>query len=258
MSTSIAIIGAGLGGLTLARVLHVHGIASTIYEADASPEARTRAACSTSMISMARSRSRRPVCMTRLPQKIHAGGQATRVLDAQGTVLFEQADDGSGGRPEILRGDLRQILLDSLPEGCVRWGHKLVAIESLPGGRHALRFAHGASATTDLLVGADGAWSKVRPLLSTQQPVYSGLTFVETRLDDVEQRHAATAAAAGRGSLFALAPGKGILAHREPGNILHAYIALQRPESWFTQLATADGPGVRNWLAAEFKDWHRR
>jgi hypothetical protein len=87
----------------------------------------------------------------------------------------------------------------------------------------------GSTATAGLLVGADGAWSNVRPLLSTATPVYAGMTFVETYLSDVDQRHPETAATGGAGAMYALTPGKGITAHREADGVIHTYVQLARP-----------------------------
>lgn len=75
----------------------------------------------------------------------------------------------------MLRGDLRRILLESLPEGTVQWGKKLAGAVSLGDGRHELTFTDGTRVRTDLLVGADGAWSKVRKLVSDAEPTYVAL-----------------------------------------------------------------------------------
>ncbi|MCP6530920.1 FAD-dependent monooxygenase, partial [Klebsiella pneumoniae] len=56
------------------------------------------------------------------------GGQSTRVLDKAGNVLFEQFDDGLGGRQEVSRGALRTLLLESLPADTVQWGRKVADI----------------------------------------------------------------------------------------------------------------------------------
>ena len=167
---------------------------------------------------------------------IHPGGQQARALDKDGNVLLDDPDDGTGGRPEVPRGELRQILLESLPAGTVRWGHKLTSASPLGDGLHLLTFADGSTVTTGLLVGADGAWSKVRPLLSDAKPAYAGITYVETYLYDSDAHHKASADAVGGGALFALSPGKGIMAHREPNGVLHTYVALKKPEGWITSI----------------------
>jgi len=251
----IAIVGAGLGGLMLARVLHVHGIAATVYEAEPTRDARHQGG----MLDIHTHNGQRALMAAGLYEAfeaiIHPGGQATRVLDRHAQVLFEQPDDGSGGRPEVPRGALRGILLDSLPEGVVRWGHKVSAVAPLGDGRHRLTFTNGTSTETDLLVGADGAWSKVRPLLSQAKPEYAGVSLIETYLFDSDVQHPASARAVGAGALFALEPGRGILAHREPDGVLHTYVELRRPKSWIDGIDLSDPRAAAAVIAKEFDGW---
>ena len=255
MTTPVTIVGAGLGGLTLARVLHVHGIPATIYEAEPSAMARTQGG----QLDMHEHNGQVALAAAGLTAEfraiIHEGGQATRALDSQGKVLFEEPDDGTGGRPEVLRGDLRRILLDALPAGTVQWNHKVTSARSLGEGRHEVTFANGTAVTTGLLVGADGAWSKVRPLLSAAKPEYVGAVFIETYLHDADERHAATAEAVGGGAMFALTPGQGITAHREAGDILHTYVQLLRPAEWVASIDFTDAAAAAARVAAEFDGW---
>jgi 2-polyprenyl-6-methoxyphenol hydroxylase-like FAD-dependent oxidoreductase len=255
MNAPITIIGAGLGGLTLARVLHVHGIAATVYEAEASANARGQGG----LLDIHEYNGQLALKEARLFEEflelIQADAEAQCVLDKNGNVLLYQPDKGNGGRPEVPRGDLRRILLDSLPAGTVRWGHKTTAVSSPGDGRHVVTFANGSTVTTDLLVGADGAWSKVRPLLSDVKPVYVGTSFIETFLFDSEVRHKASAEAVGSGTMMALAPGKGIMAHREADATLHAYVALNKPEDWLASIDFSGSVSTLARVAAEFDGW---
>ncbi len=255
MTTPVTIVGAGLGGLTLARVLHLHGIPVTVYDADASPEARTQGG----QLDLHESNGQLALEIAGLTEEfrsiVHAGGAASRVLDRHGAMLADVPDDGSMGRPEALRGDIRRLLLESPPAGTVQWVKKLVLAIPLGRGRHELAFADGSTAGAELLVGADGAWSKVRALLSDETPTYAGVSYVETYLHEVDERHAATAKAVGGGALYALVPGKGFLAHREAGNVIHTYVVLSRPVEWFGAIDFADADAARARIAAEFAGW---
>lgn len=255
MTHHIAIIGAGLGGLMLARVLHLHGIGATIYEADRSAHARTQGGMLDIHADTGQVALKAAGLYDHFVDLIHVGGEATRVYGKDGTLLFENEDDGTGGRPEVLRGELRRILLESLPEGTIAWGRKLAAVRALGNGVHALTFTDGTTATSSLLVGADGAWSKVRPLLVDTQPVYAGRTFIETFLHDCDKLHPATARIVGSGGMFAMAPNQGMVTHREPNNILHTYAVLDKPEDWMTGIDFTDRAGALASVAAEFAGW---
>ena len=255
MTTPVTIVGAGLGGLTLARVLHVHGIPATIYEAEPSAEARTQGG----QLDIHEHNGQLALESAGLTDEfraiIHEGGEASRVLDQHGTVLLDEPDNGTGRRPEVLRGDLRRILLESLPTETIQWGKKLSGVGALGGGRHELTFADGSTAISDLLVGADGAWSKVRPLVSSAKPEYVGATFIETYLYDADTRHSAAARVVGGGGMFALAPGKGIVAHREAESVLHVYVELMRPVEWVATIDFTDAAAAAARVAAEFDGW---
>ncbi|MFJ9692318.1 FAD-dependent oxidoreductase [Kitasatospora sp. NPDC101183] len=252
----ITIIGAGLGGLTLARVLHVHGVRATVYEADASPDARPQGG----LLDIHDHNGRIALRAAGLDEEFRAlvlhGRQAMRILDRNANLRYERSDDGTGGRPEVQRGDLRRMLLDSLPAGTVRWGHKVSGVRALGRGRHEVGFTDHPSVTTTVLVGADGAWSRVRPLLSPAVPRYSGMSFVETYLHDADTRHPAAAELVGDGGMFAIDPGQRQLgAHREKGSTLHAYVALRKPREWFDAIDFGDPSAATAGILREFDGW---
>jgi 2-polyprenyl-6-methoxyphenol hydroxylase-like FAD-dependent oxidoreductase len=255
-SPSVAIVGAGLGGLVLARVLQLHGIPSTVYELDASADARSQGG-SLDMHEESGQRALREAGLyEEFRRLIHPQGEAMRVLDKTGTAFIDEADeDRDGGRPEIDRTDLRDLLIASLDPGTIVWGHKVSALTSLGGGRHELTFADGGSALADLLVGADGTWSKVRPLLSSAEPEYCGISYLELHLSDVAERHPDSAAFVGPGVLFALSDNKAIIGHG--GKHIHLGASLRVPRDWTVSggVDWSDTAAARDALLAEFADW---
>jgi 2-polyprenyl-6-methoxyphenol hydroxylase-like FAD-dependent oxidoreductase len=146
-----------------------------------------------------------------------------------GCDLFEEGDDD---RPEIDRTELRAMLLNSLDPEVVQWGHRLESIRPLGDGVHELVFADGRTAAFDLVVGADGAWSRVRPILSDATPTYTGVTIVEMGVDNVNQRHPEIAELVGPGSLSARSDGKGLIAQRNGHGHIRIYVALRVVEGW--------------------------
>ncbi|MFJ4221804.1 FAD-dependent oxidoreductase [Curtobacterium luteum] len=251
----IVILGAGLGGLMAARVLHVHGISAAIFELETSRDARVQGG----MLDIHDYNGQKALRAANLWKPftalIHTGGEAMRILDHAGVLRYEETDGGDLSRPEVDRGDLRNLLIDSLPADTIRWGHKAVAVQPVDGeaGKHEVHFADGATVTTDLLIGADGAWSKTRHLVTDAQPLYTGISFIEADIHDGPQTHPAEAATVGEGMLFAFKNNTGLLTHLETDQTLHSYLGVRVDEGWIDTVDFSD-PAVAKAAALDLLD----
>ena len=183
----IAIVGAGPGGLTLARILHLSGIAATVFEREEGPLVRPQGGTLDLHEESGLLAVRRAGLDAEFQRIARYDDQGSRLLDKTGRVLFEEPDASAGNRPEVDRTALSDMLLASLPPGRVQWGRSLRDVRLQGGGSGGgwnLLFPDAEAGPFDLVVGADGAWSRVRPMLSPYKPQYSGLTFIEFGIDD--------------------------------------------------------------------------
>lgn len=257
----IAVIGAGPGGLTCARILQQHGHTPTVYDLDPSPTARDQGGTLDLHPDSGQHALRAAGLLDAFLSEARPEGQQMRLVGRDGRVRFDAAPPEthpSEGNPEIDRGTLRGLLLDSLAPGTVRWGHRLTRAEPQGSdGVHRLRFADGTTTDVDLVIGADGAWSRVRRLLSDAVPHYTGVTFVETGLDDADARHPRLATLTGNGTMMALDDNRGFVAQRNSGGHIRTYIGMRTEEDWHERagIDLTDATAVRRALLREFTGW---
>ncbi|WP_395297988.1 FAD-dependent oxidoreductase [Kitasatospora hibisci] len=254
----IAIVGAGLGGLTCARILRQHGRSVTVFEREADADARPQGGTLDMHADTGQAALDAAGLLDRFRTLARPEGDEWRVLDfATAALLAQQGPSPDGGRPEIDRGHLRGLLLDSLAEDTVRWDRAVTGVTPLPDGTCRLLFGDGAAEDFDLVVGADGAWSRVRPALSHAAPRYTGVTFVEAGFDHCDTRHPDLARLVGNGSMLAKGAGRSLVAQRNSNGHIRAYIALRAPENWHVAagIELGDQRAVRTHLLRMFDGW---
>ncbi|MBI0295261.1 FAD-dependent monooxygenase [Streptomyces sp. PRKS01-29] len=254
----IAIIGGGPGGLTLARILQAGGIDAVVYERDPADPVRDQGATLDLHPEYGLHALREAGLENEFWARARPRGLDMKILGKDATVQPQDVTpEDDTGRPEIDRRALREILLDALAPDSVRWSHGLTAATALAGGRHELHFDGGAVETCDLLIGADGIWSRVRPTLTEAEPEYSGISCIEIGVPEAHRTRPALAALVGRGSMFALQDEKGLIAQRDGDGRLRIHIAFRVPEDWLaTNGIPYDQPErARAAILEHFADW---
>ncbi|MBM4795888.1 FAD-dependent monooxygenase [Streptomyces sioyaensis] len=257
----IAVVGAGLGGLVCARVLQLHGRPVTVFEREASTGARPQGGSLDIHAGTGQVALRAAELLDRFRALARPEGQEWRLLDpATAAVLPFEGPGHDTDSPEIDRGQLRGLLLDSLAEGTVRWDHAVTGVEPLGDGTWRLLFDDGSTEEADLVVGADGAWSRLRSTLSDARPGYNGVTFVEAGFDDCDARHPALAGLVGHGTMLASAGSRALLAQRNSNGHIRVYLAFRAPQDWHVaaEVALDDTAAVRAHLLTMFEGWDER
>lgn len=166
-------------------------------------------------------------------------GETLRIIDPSDQILLDESQDSAHGRPNEMHGRpeidrvlLRDMLLDSLEPASVIWGHKLVNAEKNAAKQYELHFGSGSRECFDLVIGADGAWSKVRPLITSQKPVFSGITGIDIKISDPDVRHPDLSRRVGRGMCLTLGENKGVLAQRDGNGDIRIYALMRAAENW--------------------------
>jgi 2-polyprenyl-6-methoxyphenol hydroxylase-like FAD-dependent oxidoreductase len=223
----IAILGAGPSGLTLARLLKVKSIPYTIFDRDANPFASTSTAnndhdstvpyipptlsnqggsldihTETGQLAL-----REAGLFDKFEAHARYDGQAFVAVDSEARDLAREVPGPEEtGRPEIDRPVLREILLRSVLEpldkdasgeektmGEVVWEKKVESVERFEGsgGQKGwqVKFEDGSVAGPfELVVGADGTWSKTRKAVSSTKIAINPFVCKQMGLDKVVYR----------------------------------------------------------------------
>ncbi|KAF2082284.1 FAD-dependent oxidoreductase [Flavobacterium sharifuzzamanii] len=270
----VAIIGGGMGGLMLARLLQIQNINVKVYERDLNSEVRVQGSPldlheDSGLIAM-----KQADLLDEFYKNVRSNASKARIVNQNFELKFDEhaiqkgvsktnsenhqdsLQDISKPRPEIDRSVLRNILLNSLSVNSIVWNSQFTSMEKENNGWR-IHFKNGTNVYADFVIASDGANSKVRPYISTEKPIYSGITMIEGTIYNAKENAP---------NLFEFSKGGKVLAFGKEQTIMYGtkgdgslmfLLSSKIPENWIAEnhLDFKNNKQIFDWFKQVYKDW---
>lgn len=259
----VAVIGGGPGGLTLARLLQGAGANVKVYERDADQHFRQQGATLDLHHESGLKALRVAGLMDEFRKAYRPGAERMTITDHNAALRYTERDephlqdlDSEYARPEIDRGPLRNLLIESLREGTMVWDSKFTTLEK-QGDGWDLIFENGTTAYADLVVAADGAGSKLRKYVTGIPRIYSGATIVEGNIYNAAANAPQLWELTASGKVYALGGRKSIVLSAKGDGSLSFYTSTLEREDWAATsgIDFNDKEQIAAWFKARYPDW---
>jgi 2-polyprenyl-6-methoxyphenol hydroxylase-like FAD-dependent oxidoreductase len=261
---SIAIVGGGPGGLTLARLLQLKGADVKVYERDFDKNARVQGSPLDLHDESGLAAIRKAELLEEFKNNFLPGADKKLIMNEQAEIFFSDHDtkveENFGHehfRPEIDRGTLRQILLESLQPETVVWNSHFISMEKENEG-WKLHFKNGLSAYADIVIASDGANSKIRPYITDIRAFYSGVTMLEGNIYNAKETAPHINALLKGGKIMAFGNGKNLLMGQKGNGDIGFYASFKADENWISTNALdySNKQQVLEWFKINYPEWN--
>lgn len=241
----------------LARLLQMKGANVLIFDRDASPEARFSGG-SLDMAAESGGKAIKAAGLGRaFRQYARPEAGAYTVSDETGRITFRMpALRYASRRPEIDRAHLRKLLLSSLQPESVQWGRRFIGLSDMQSMKR-IHFGDGGAIDVDLVVGADGARSRLRPFVTKEAPEYSGVILLQGDIPEPQKDCPAIQHWVRDANFFALGHSIGVFLQARSNGALSLYISQKIPTADGLDgidLSTRSATGA--YARTILRDWH--
>ncbi|WP_426278756.1 FAD-dependent oxidoreductase [Chryseobacterium sp. S-02] len=261
---SIAIVGGGPGGLTLARLLQLKGATVTVFERDVDKNARVQGAPLDLHDNSGLAAIRKADLLEEFKQNYLVGADRELIMNENAEIFFSdhegKPEENFGHqhfRPEIDRGTLRKILLESLQPETVVWDSYFISMEKQDKG-WLLHFKNNTTAYADIVIACDGANSKIRPYLTDTKPFYTGITMLEGNILQAKESAPKINALLKGGKIMAFGNKKNLLMGQKGNGDIGFYASFKTEENWAANcgLDYTDKAQILEWYKNYYPEWN--